>query len=270
MLMKHMLLAALAAAAMTMSACNREAAASDPIAGTWKVDLASAQTEDEPNVYLLKDGTYSCSTCVPPLEVKADGQFHPVADRPYYDNISVTEVDPRTVKFVRRKGDKMTSETTLTVSEDGNTLNFAFTEATIEGGPPVTGQGADTRVGPPPAGAHAISGSWKPGKLSTLSEEAMTFTMRVDGNTIHMNSQAGDSYVATVGGPEAPVKGDIGGTTVTVERPSPNVVKETFRRKGEVVSVSTLTVGEDGTLSGVSENKRSGAVTRWTAAKQES
>lgn len=266
--MKRLMMTALAAAALTVSACNREAAAADPIAGTWKADLASAQYEEKPSTYLLKDGTYSCSTCVPPLETKADGQFHPVADRPYYDSISVTEVDERTVKIVRRKGDKMTSETTLTVSPDGQTLNFAFTEAMVEGGKTVEGEGTDTRVAPAPAGAHAISGSWKPGKLASISEEALTVSYRTEGNTIHMNSGAGESYSATAGGPEVPIKGDTGGTTVAVERPSPNVLKETFRRKGEVVSVTTVTVGENGTMTGVSENKRTGAITRWTAAKQ--
>lgn len=266
--MKRLALAAIAAAALTVAACNREAAAADPIAGTWKADLESAQVEQKPDTYLLKDGVYSCSTCIPPLEAKADGQFHPVADRPYYDSISITEVDDRTVKFVRRKGERMTSESLLTVSEDGNSLNFSFTDASVEGGEPVKGQGTDTRVAPAPAGAHAISGSWKPGKLASISEEGLTFTFRVEGDTVHMTSGAGDGYSATVGGPEAPVKGDIGGTTVMVERPSPNVLKETYRRKGEVVSVNTYTVGEDGKLSGVSENKRTGGVTRYTAARQ--
>ena len=266
--MKRLMMTALAAAALTVSACNREAAAADPIAGTWKADLESAQVEQKPNTYLLKDGTYSCSTCVPPLEAKADGQFHPVADRPYYDSMSITEVDARTVKFVRRKGERMTSETLLTVSEDGNSLNFSFTDATVEGAEPVKGEGTDIRVAPAPAGAHAISGSWKAGKLASMSDEGLTFTFRVEGDTVHMNSGSGESYSAVVGGPEVAVKGDIGGTTVTVERPSPNVLKETFKRKGEVTSVNTYTVGEDGSMSGVSENKRTGGVTRYTAAKQ--
>lgn len=266
--MKRLILAAVAAAALTVSACNREAPATDPIVGTWKVDIASAQFDEKPSTYLLKDGNYSCSTCIPPLEVKADGQFHPVADRPYYDSISITPVDERTVKFVRRKGDKLSSEATLTVSPDGNSMNVAFVDATTEGAEPVTGQETMTRVAAAEAGAHAISGSWKTAKVNSVSEEALTIAFRVDGDTVHMSSPSGQSYTAEVGGPEVAIKGDTGGTMVAVDRPAPNSLRETYKRDGKVISVTTITVADDSTMTGVSENKQNGSVTRWTAAKQ--
>jgi hypothetical protein len=47
--------------------------------GTWKADLSSAKFPQKPDEYLLKDGTYDCKTCLPPIQVKADGQDQKVA-----------------------------------------------------------------------------------------------------------------------------------------------------------------------------------------------
>lgn len=41
--------------------------------GTWKVDFQSAMPT-KVNVWLLKDGMYSCTSCSPSIEVKADGK----------------------------------------------------------------------------------------------------------------------------------------------------------------------------------------------------
>ena len=49
-------------------------AATGAIDGTWKADLSSVQIDAKPDVLLLKDGTFSCSTCTPPLTLPADGR----------------------------------------------------------------------------------------------------------------------------------------------------------------------------------------------------
>jgi hypothetical protein len=46
--------------------------------GTWKFNLNDAQFPKKPDVFLLQDGMYHCKTCVPPIDVKADGQDQPV------------------------------------------------------------------------------------------------------------------------------------------------------------------------------------------------
>lgn len=244
-----------------------QAAEAESIEGTWKADLASVKFEEEPSVYLLKDGSYSCSTCVPPLTVAADGEFHPVADRPYYDSMSVEEVDDRTVKFVRRMGDRQVGDTTVTVSEDGNRANFAWTDSTTPNAPTTKGEGTDIRVGPAPEGAHAMSGSWKTEKVESISDEALTVTFQLDGETLNMSSPSGQSYSANLDGTAVPVQGDTAGTTVSVERLAPNSFRETFTRDGKVVSVSTLTV-TDGTLNVVSENKRTDSTVTYSAQRQ--
>lgn len=275
--MKRTIVTALAAASLlTLSACSQPAqetaaeetqtAAADRIEGTWKTDLASAQFEDEPEVYLIRDGKYNCSSCNPPLTATADGKFHAVADRPYYDSLAVTIVDDRTVKFERKKGDRDVGSSTWQLSADGNTLNLEFVNKTAA--TPVTGKGTSTRVAAAPAGAHAVSGSWKANGLDSMSDEGLTSSYDVEGDTIKNRSGDGTSYEAKVGGPDAPVQGDASGLVVAVTRPSENSFVETYKRNGKVVGIATLTIGADGKLSGVYENKMQGSTTRWTAAKQ--
>ncbi|MGI8706036.1 MAG: hypothetical protein ACR2JJ_09645 [Sphingomicrobium sp.] len=267
--MKRLVTVALAAASLLVaSACNREVDASNRLSGTWKADTASAQIEEQPSTYVLKDGVYSCPTCKPPLEVAADGEFHPVPDRPYYDSMMVQVVDDRTVKYIRRKGDRTVEEGTMTLSPDGNTLTIAFVDSSVANVPATEGQVAETRVGPAPEGAHPISGSWETAGFSNFSDEALTFAFDVNGDTVNMSSPSGVSYSAQVGGPAVPLEGDPANTMVKIEMPDANTLRETYSRDGKETSVATYTVGEDGKLQGVSENKVQGSVLRYSADKQ--
>ena len=190
-----------AAVLLMLPACQQQEAASDAPAaeaaaasvealnGTWKVDLASLKFEQKPNEFVLKNDSYSCPTCLPPLTAAADGQYHPVADRPYYDSMSIKAVDDRTVEFRRKKGDKEVSSTILTVSEDGNTLTSKFVDATTPNSPPIEGTSTSTRAGPAPEGAHAISGKWMPDKFADYSEQALDMTYQVSGKAVTQSSQ---------------------------------------------------------------------------------
>ena len=48
--------------------------AQSPFDGTWVSDLGAAQFSKKPHTYELNKGMYTCSTCVPKISVKADGQ----------------------------------------------------------------------------------------------------------------------------------------------------------------------------------------------------
>jgi hypothetical protein len=246
---------------------NVEAASAEPFNGTWKADLASVQIDEQPSVYLLKDGTYTCSTCTPPLTLAADGAFHPIPDRPYYDSAMKQVVDASTIKSAYRKGDKVISDSTTTVSADGKTLTTNWHQTPV-GQPEVKGTTVETRVGPAPAGAHAISGSWKTAKFEGISDEALTVTFNVDGDTLSMKSPTGQSYTAKFGGPEVAIAGDTGGTMVKVERLAANSFRETNSRGGKVVNVTTTTVAADGTMNVVSEDKEQASTMRYNAIKQ--
>lgn len=265
--------------AMALSACNQqqpeadspaasEAASADLLNGTWKADLASVKYEGKPENLVLQNGTYSCSTCIPPLSVAADGQFHPVADRPYFDSISVRAVDDRTVEIRRRKGDREVSSTTFQLAEDGNLLTSRFKNATNPDAPPVEGSETMRRVGPAPAGAHAMSGEWTLDRVQNVTEDALKVTFQIDGDRVTMNSQS-ESYTAELGGPAVPIKGDAGGTMVAVTREGASGIRESMTRGGKEVGVTTIVPNADGTsVTVTSTDPRDGSKSTWTARKE--
>lgn len=240
-------------------------AGADPINGTWKTDLASIKIDSRPDQFLLKDGQFSCPTCTPPIMVAADGAFHPVS-RPYADHMSVKVDDDHNVTRTNQKGGKTTFQQKFTVSADGNTLTSNFNDTS--GTKPVTGTFVETRSGPAPAGAHAMSGSWKASAPSNVSDEGLTVTISADNDMLHLSTPAGQSYDAKLDGTETPIKGDIGGTTASVKKLGPGSYQETDRRGGKVTDVITMTVGADGKLSFKDENKLDGSTTTSSANKQ--
>lgn len=276
--MKFITFTAIAAAlALSSAACKQQenaggndvtatpaAADLSALNGTWKTDKASVKFEQKPDEFALKDGTYNCTTCIPPLTVAADGAFHPVTGRPYADEMSVKAADDKTIEIHSKKSGKDISSLTMTVSADGNTLTRKFHDGTVN--PPVNGSSTSTRAGPAPAGAHAASGQWTPNQVNEYSEEALSATYTIDGNKVTWAGQ-GQTYTAEIGGPAVPVTGDIGGSTVQVTNEG-GALKETFTRDGKVVNETVSTVSADGkSMTWVSSDPRDGSKVTGTAAK---
>ena len=252
--------------AATENAATETAAAAGDINGTWVADIDSVKFDQKPDEYLLQAGQYSCKSCTPAYTVAADGAFHPVST-PYADSMAVKVVDDHNIVRTAKKGGRQIGETKVAISADGNTLTGSFTDTSVEGSPAQKGEYIEDRVGPAPAGAHSVSGQWKPAKLANFNAEAMTFTIKVDGDTFHYSSPAGYSYDAKIGGPQVPIKGDLAGTTASVTK-TDNGYLETDKRDGKVVGTTTFTVGADGKLQGVGEDKLAGSKTTFTATKQ--
>jgi|SRR5579864_7058401 len=237
--------------------------------GTWKFDLSTAKFPEKPDEYLLKDGMYHCKTCVPQMEVKADGQDQKVSGHPYFDTVNIKVVDDHTIEETDKKNGKTVTTAKTRVSEDGNTLMFEFSDSSATSGAPVTGNGEETRVAKGPAGSHAISGSWRMAKMDTLSENAMSVTYKVTGDSLTMSNPTGQSYTAKLDGTEAPYKGDPGTTSVSVKKTGPNAVEETDKREGKVIAVVRWTVSPDGkTMKAVIEDKLHGTTSEFSATKQ--
>ena len=247
---------------------NAATAAAGAIDGTWKADLSTVQMDSKPDQYLVQNGQFSCSSCTPPLTLAADGAFHPVTGRAYADSISVKIDDDHNVTRTDKKGGKVMNEGKYSVSSDGNTLTINFTDSSTPGAAPVTGSLEETRVAPAPAGANALSGSWKPAKYSNISDEALTVTYKLDGDTLHMSSPAGQGYDAKLDGSDTPIKGDVGGTTASVVKAADGSFTETDKRDGKVVSVTTITPGSDGKMNVTSEDKVRGSTMKYVANKQ--
>jgi len=277
--MKRTMIAALAACSiLALAGCKQAGTGNDAnasatagaasIDGTWKADLSTVQMNSKPDQLMLKDGKFSCATCTPPIELAADGAFHPVTGRPYADSIAVKVDDDHSITRTDKKDGRVTSEGKYSVSSDGNTLTIDFTDSSTPNVAPVKGSFVETRVDPAPAGANAISGSWKPAKYNNISDDALTVTYKLDGDTLHMSSPAGQSFDAKLDGTDAPIKGDIGGTTVSVQKGSDGSFTITSKRAGKVLSVGTLTPTSDGKLSVSSESKEDGSTMKYVANKQ--
>lgn len=225
----------------------RLAVAQSPIDGTWKFDTNNVDFSKKPDVYLLQNGMYACKTCTPPYDIKADGTDQPVTGHPYYDTIAVKVVSDHQIEVTDKKGGNVVSTTTVTISPDGNTSTFEFSDSSAtNGGPPVTGKGEATRVGKGPAGANAISGSWRTTKIEGLSDNATSFTYKVSGDEITMSNPTGQTYTAKLDGTDAPMKGDPGITSVSVKMHGKDTLEETDKRDSKVIGVFRMTVAADG------------------------
>lgn len=237
--------------------------------GTWKFNLNPAEAPKKPDVFLLQDGMYQCKTCVPPLNVKADGQDQKVSGDPYHDSVSVKVVDDHTIEETDKKDGKIVTTSKVTVSPDGKTATFEFSDSSATNAEPVTGKGQATRVAKGPAGSHAISGSWKFGKMEDLSANALSLTYKVDGDTLTMSNPTGQGYTAKLDGTDAPYKGDPGTTSVSVKKLGKNSIEETDRRDGKVIGIYHMTVAPDGkTMTIAITDKLHGTTSQYVAEKQ--
>jgi len=262
--MKKLCLLALLAVSATLPLMAQSA-----FNGTWKADLGSYQPPTKPDEYLLKDGMYECKTCVPPYKIKADGTDQPVKGHPYFDTVAIKVVDDHTIEETDKKAGKIVTTSKTVVSANGNTSSWEFSDSSDSSGAPVTGNGQSTRVGKQPAGSHAISGSWRTSKLENMSDNGLQITYKVEGDTLSMSTQTGQSYTAKLDGTEARYNGDPGTTSVQVRSKGKNTIEEIDKRDGKVVSVAKMTVSDDGKTMHIDfQDKLHGTSSTITATKQ--
>lgn len=245
------------------------ALAHEAIEGTWKIDVDKVQMPAKPYVYLLKDGIWSCSSCVPPVRIKADGSDQKVTGNPYHDAMAVKIVDARTIHETEKRNGKVVGTLTMTVADDDRTASFEYSDSSNSNAAPVTGKGIDTRVAKGPPGAHAVSGSWRITSFQNVSDNGLSFTYAMQGQALGMTMPTGQSYVARLDGSDAPYKGDPGTTSVSLRRLGDNAVEETDKRKGKPIGVSTMTVSADGrTMTIVYKDLLQGTTSTFVATKQ--
>jgi hypothetical protein len=243
-------------------------AAQSAFDGTWRLTPQSAQFSGKPMVISLNNGVYRCDTCVPKVEVNADGKDYKRTGFPYADMINVRAVDDHTIETIAKKDGKVVGKTKEVVSEDGNTLNSEWSFVT-ESGKEGNGKTTAKRVAAGPAGAHKASGTWQPEKLENASESIMVVTFRTSEDGLSMTDQLGDSYTAKFDGKDYPYKGDPGVTSVSLKKIDANTIEETDKRNGKVVYVNRMTVSGDGqSLALESNDKLHGTTAKFEAKKQ--
>ena len=244
------------------------ALADSPFDGTWKANLNAVNFSKKPDVYLLKDGMYSCKTCTPPYTVKADGTDQPVSGHPGFDTVAIKVVDAHTVEQTNKKAGKTVYTETDTISSDGKMDDITFTDSSNTKGPPVTGKLTAKQVVAGPAGSNPVSGSWITTSVGNLSDNAITITFKTDGDMLTMTSPTGDSYTAKMDGTQAPFTGNPDISNVSVKKAGTRTLIVTYSRDGKVTSVRHLTVSSDGKSMKVSShNAMNGQTTSWTDEK---
>lgn len=262
--MRNLIAAAVACAALL----PLHAVAGSPFDGTWKANVNSANMPTKPDIYELKDGSYTCKTCEPAYTVKADGSDQTVSGHPYYDTVAVNVVNDHTVKTTEKKGGKTVATSTTTAAADGKTASVDFSDSSNTNGAPVTGSFTYRQVAAGPAGSNAISGSWIITKFSNLSDNGVTVTYKTDGDMLSMTNPTGQSYTAKMDGTDAPFKGDPGVTTVSVKKLGARTIVEIDKRNGKAITTTRSTVSKDGSMMSVtSRDDVLNRTTSWTQKK---
>ena len=243
--------------------------AQSPFDGTWKIDLAESQPPTKPEVYLLQDGTYRCTTCDPPLDIRADGRDQKITGEPCYDTVSLKVVDDWTTEETDKRGGKTVGSSRMTVSSDGNSATVEWTESCNANGDVITGKDILGRAAKGPRGSHAVSGSWQILKRVNRSENALVVTLKLSGDIFSFSDPTGQGYAARLDGTETPTKGDLSNTMVSVRRMDENTVEETDKHDGKVVGVTRFTPSADGKTMTVSmENRVKGTTQQFVLHKQ--
>ena len=246
------------------------ATAGSPFDGTWKTNPKSMTFSGKPSEFEVSGGMYSCASCVPAIKVKADGTPQPVVGNPFIDTLAVTVVDDHTVKTVGAKGGKTRGAQDYKVSADGKTLTMSFQGRPLNpGGAPTSIVRTYARLTDGPAGANAVSGTWKRTATASMSGAAGVDTFKMEGVMLHWSSPGGESYAAALDGKPYPMKGDPGIDHVMLKKVSDSKIVETDWLKGKKVDVTTWSVSTSGkTLYIVDNDPETGITTTARAMKQ--
>jgi hypothetical protein len=134
---KLLVRAVLTIVAATSGVAIAEAAAPDPVIGTWQLNVSKSTFTPGP-AFKSQVRTYSQSGQSIAVVIKTvhadgketttqvtyqlDGKDYPVTGNPDADSNSVKQVDSNTAKFTLKKAGKVVQTGTRTVSKDGKTL----------------------------------------------------------------------------------------------------------------------------------------------------
>jgi len=243
---------------------SAEARSQSPFDGTWVIDTSKNENlaSEKPRVLSVADGVFRDGD----RRLKADGSDQKVPATGYWDTVSVSIVDDRTVEITSKKAGKPMYTETDTVSPDGNTLTKVMKDTTEAEA--VTFVSDFRRIAPAPAGAHAVSGSWQVFKESR-SENSTIIKYKCRSQGFTAETPLGEKLEAKFDGKLYEMEDDPGHTMVSVKLINPYTVEQTNVREGKIVFIVTLEVTPDGkAIHATSKSTKDGNVKTWTLHKQ--
>ena len=221
-------------------------AAQNVFDGTWKTDVNSIDFSAKPSVYVFKDGMYECKTCATKILVKTDGRDQKIEGNPYADTLAVKLIDTHHVEMTSKKAGKVVARSKIAVSTDGNSMLREYSNNSAANNEVVKGTTSYARVAYDKAAPNQMSGSWKAMKADKRSDNGLLISYKTEGDTLAMSMPTGESYRAKTAGAEAPFQGDPGVNSVTLKVVKKNILEETFKRDGKVVSTNRTEVDASG------------------------
>ncbi|QQV78026.1 hypothetical protein H5J25_04600 [Sphingomonas aliaeris] len=249
-------------------AASVPAHAAGQIDGTWKADTATAKLSTKPDVFVVKDGVYDCTSCTPPYKIAADGKPHSVAGRDYWDAASVAVLDANTLEWKRYRKGTPVSTTKVAASSDGSMLNLTSVSADNASGKTTTSSSMSKRVGAAPAGGHAASGSWLAiNDGAQIAEENLTAAISTSGNMVTLKLGTGEHYTATLDGPKVAFIGDKANAMVALTKAGGGFV-ETDYIGGKAVGTYTYMPVDATTMTLKAVNLKAGTTDEFTLRKQ--
>jgi hypothetical protein len=240
--------------------------AKSPFEGKWRTNLDQSNLSLKPVIFSLKNGRYTCSSCAPRIDVKADGQDQPVAGQPY-DTIRVREIDPESIAITTMKNGKIVDEQTCTVSDERKTLTVNTTSHLQDSNQTVSSKATFVRIGNTTEGANGTSGSWRINKVQE-SENGLIMNYKSEANGLSFSTPTGESWTAKFDGKDYPVKGSYYLDSVSLKRLDDRAIEETGKRDGKVVEVSKVTITDDGKMTTVAWYKQAGRTSIYVAEKK--
>jgi hypothetical protein len=240
--------------------------AQSPFDGTWIINSDTAQLPEKPQLYALAQGVFRCSSCVPKIEIEANGQDQKVAGSSYFDTESVRIVDGYTVEFIAKKAGKTMFTEIDIVSPDGATLTQTVRDTTESEA--VMIETLSRRVAKGTPGAHDLTGSWRAYKVHR-SKNGATIKYRCTKEGFSAETPLGERFDAKFDGKDYPVEDDPGHTTVSAKLLNASSVELTSKRGGKVVGVLHLSVALSGEMiHAVFEDKESDATATYDMQRQ--
>jgi hypothetical protein len=212
--------------------------------GTWRPNPQVFSPARKPDVVELAGGLYQCQTCAPPYTIKADGHDQALSGGSYYDTLSITTVDDRTVTKIGKKAGKIVLESKIVVTADGTTKTEVQTQYGIA--PlPMELTIHSTRISAGSTQSHPISGAWRMTDVD-VSNHAEDTIFKINGDRLSMSDRLGRSFSAKFDGTESPYQGSDEFTGVSLKLIDSHTIEESDKKGGKVVKINRWSVGPDG------------------------